>query len=69
VSGEIVEAANLEYGSEKVLRLVSEKRPRLTERIVSEILKVKGARYLMHWRFSPECSSVAGGAEEGEGVS
>jgi len=84
--------ANIKYGSEKVLRRISEERPEqifdryfapiggpvmvtaaniigsaakiakakpaLTEKIVTEILKVQKAKYLMHGGLSPECNNV-----------
>jgi hypothetical protein len=53
----MVTAANIIGGAAKIARA----KPALTERIVSEILKVEKARYLMHGKRSPECSNVVCG--------
>jgi hypothetical protein len=53
----MVTAANIIGGAAKIARA----KPALTERIVSEILKVERARYLMHGELSPECNNVVCG--------
>ena len=53
----MVTAANIIGGAAKIARA----KPVLTERIVSEILKVEKARYLMHGELSPECNNVVCG--------
>lgn len=53
----MVTAANIVGGAAKIARA----KPALTERIVSEILKVEKAKYLMHGKLSPECSNVVCG--------
>lgn len=53
----MVTAANIIGGAAKIARA----KPALTERIVSEILKVGTARYLMHGQLSPECNNVVCG--------
>jgi hypothetical protein len=53
----MVTAANIIKAAAGIARA----KPSLTERIVSEILKVEKARYLLHGKLSPECSNVACG--------
>jgi hypothetical protein len=58
ISGPVmVTAANIIGGTAKIARA----KPALTERIVSAILKVEKARYLMHEELSPECNNVVCG--------
>jgi hypothetical protein len=53
----MVTAANIVGGAAKIARA----KPALTERIVTEILNVETARYLMHGQLSPECNNVVCG--------
>jgi uncharacterized protein (DUF1810 family) len=53
----MVTAASIVGGAAKIARA----KPALTERIVTEILKVEEAKYLMHGQLSPECSNVVCG--------
>lgn len=53
----MVTAANITGGAAKIAKA----KPALTERIVTEILKVETAKYLMHGKLSPECNNVVCG--------
>ena len=53
----MVTAANIIGSAAKIAKA----KPELTERIVTEILKVETAKYLMHGKMSPECSKVVCG--------
>ena len=53
----MVTAANIIGGAAKIARA----KPALTDRIVTEILKVEKARYLVHGQLSPECDNVVCG--------
>jgi len=50
----MITAANIIGGAARIARA----KPALTERIVTEILKVEKARYLMQGKLSPECNNV-----------
>jgi hypothetical protein len=53
----MITAANIIGGAAKIARV----KPALTERIISQILKVEKARYQLRGRLSPECNNVVCG--------
>jgi hypothetical protein len=53
----MVTAANTILGAARIAR----SKPALTERIVSKILQVENAGYILHGELSPECRNVVCG--------